>query len=56
MKGINDLATLKPELAAEWSKKNTLKPTEVSIGSHLTTEYTFTKTLFLMIATTTGTP
>ena len=34
MKGINDLATLKPELVAEWSKKNTLKPTEVSIGSH----------------------
>ncbi len=34
VKGINDLATLKPELVAEWSKKNTLKPTEVSIGSH----------------------
>ena len=34
VKGINDLATLKPELAVEWSKKNTLKPTEVSIGSH----------------------
>ena len=34
VKGINDLATLKPELAAEWSKKNILKPTEVSIGSH----------------------
>ena len=34
VKGINDLATLKPELAVEWSKKNILKPTEVSIGSH----------------------
>lgn len=32
--GINDLATLKPELAVEWSKKNTWKPTEVSVGSH----------------------
>ncbi|MFG6379111.1 MAG: zinc-ribbon domain-containing protein [Lachnospiraceae bacterium] len=29
--GINDLATLKPELAQEWSE---IKPTEVSIGSH----------------------
>jgi len=34
VKGINDLATLKPELAVEWSKKNRLKPTEFSIGSH----------------------
>ena len=34
VKGINDLATLKPELAVEWSKKNRLKPTEVSTGSH----------------------
>ena len=32
--GINDLATLKPELAQEWSDKNEIKPTEVSIGSH----------------------
>lgn len=34
VKGINDLATLKPELVKEWSDKNILKPTEVSIGSH----------------------
>lgn len=32
--GINDLNTLKPELASEWSEKNEIKPTEVSIGSH----------------------
>ncbi|MCI8550385.1 MAG: zinc-ribbon domain-containing protein [Lachnospiraceae bacterium] len=32
--GINDLATLKPELAQEWSDKNEIKPTEVSVGSH----------------------
>ena len=32
--GINDLATLKPELVKEWSDKNTLKPTEVTVGSH----------------------
>ena len=34
LEGINDLATLKPDLAAEWSKENTWKPTEVSVGSH----------------------
>lgn len=35
IEGVNDLATLKPELAAEWSSKNkTLKPTMVSVGSH----------------------
>ncbi len=35
VEGINDLATLKPELAAEWSSKNKmLKPTMVTIGSH----------------------
>lgn len=34
VEGINDLATLKPELAQEWSEKNEIKPTEVSIGSH----------------------
>lgn len=34
VEGINDLATLKPELAKEWSDKNILKPTEVSVGSH----------------------
>ena len=32
--GINDLNTLKPKLASEWSEKNEIKPTEVSIGSH----------------------
>ena len=32
---INDLATLKPELADEWSSKNDpLKPTMVTTGSH----------------------
>ena len=34
VEGINDLATLKPVLVKEWSDKNILKPTEVSIGSH----------------------
>ena len=29
IEGINDLATLKPLLAQEWSEKNKLKPTEV---------------------------
>ena len=32
--GINDLATLEPLLIKQWSKKNKIKPTEVSIGSH----------------------
>ena len=32
--GINDLASLKPELAQEWSEKNERKPTQVSPGSH----------------------
>ena len=32
--GINDLATLETLLAKQWSKKNKIKPTEVSIGSH----------------------
>ena len=32
--GINDLATLEPLLEKQWSKKNKIKPTEVSIGSH----------------------
>ena len=33
--GINDLTTLKPELAAEWSDKNKdLNPSMVSLGSH----------------------
>ena len=32
--GINDLATLEPLLAKQWSEKNKKKPTEVSIGSH----------------------
>ena len=30
--GINDLATLEPLLVKQWSKKNKIKPTEVSIG------------------------
>ena len=34
IEGINDLATLKPELVQEWSEKNEIKPTEISIGSH----------------------
>lgn len=35
VEGINDLVTLKPELAAEWSSKNNpLKPTMVTVGSH----------------------
>lgn len=34
IEGINDLATLKPLLAQEWSKKNELKPTEVPVASH----------------------
>lgn len=35
VEGINDLATLKPELASEWSSKNnTLKPTMVTIGTN----------------------
>lgn len=34
IEGINDLATLKPELMQEWSEKNEIKPTEVSVGSH----------------------
>ena len=32
--GINDLTTLEPLLVKQWSKKNKIKPTEVSIGSH----------------------
>ena len=35
IEGINDLASLKPELAKEWSDKNqSLKPTMVSVASH----------------------
>lgn len=34
VESINDLATLKPELVQEWSKKNKIKPTEVFSGSH----------------------
>lgn len=33
VKGVNDLATLYPTLALEWSEKNQLKPTEVTYGS-----------------------
>lgn len=32
--GLNDLATLRPDLLVEWSPKNVLKPTEVGVGSH----------------------
>lgn len=32
--GINDLNTICPSLAEEWSSKNKIKPTEVSAGSH----------------------
>ena len=32
--GINDLASLKPELLKEWSPKNTIQPTEIGVGSH----------------------
>ncbi len=32
--GINDLATLEPLLVKQWSKKNKIKPTGVSIVSH----------------------
>ena len=31
--GINDLATLEPLLVKQWSRKNKIKPIEVSIGS-----------------------
>lgn len=34
IEGINDLVTLKPLLAQEWSEKNKLKPTELSVASH----------------------
>lgn len=35
VEGINDLAMVKPELAAEWSRKNKdLKPTMLTVGSH----------------------
>ena len=35
LRGVNDLATLEPELASEWSDKNeSLKPTMVTAGSH----------------------
>ena len=35
VEGINDLLTLKPEIASEWSEKNgELKPTMVSVASH----------------------
>ncbi len=32
--GINDLQSLKPDIAEEWSSKNDLKPSEVTLGSH----------------------
>lgn len=30
--GINDLASLKPELLKEWSPKNTIQPTEIVLA------------------------
>lgn len=30
----NSLREVHPELVSEWSEKNKIKPTEVSIGSH----------------------
>ena len=30
----NSLSEVHPELVSEWSEKNKIKPTEVSIGSH----------------------
>lgn len=36
IQGINDLKTLRPDLAAEWDEwQNDMKPTEVGIGSNL---------------------
>lgn len=34
VEGINDLATLCPQLAKEWSQKNRMKATQVSVASH----------------------
>lgn len=34
IEGINDLATIEPAITQEWSEKNDIKPTEVSVGSH----------------------
>ena len=35
VEGINDLATLRPELAKQWSRKNgKFKPTMVTVASH----------------------
>jgi hypothetical protein len=31
--GVNDLATKRPDLVAEWSEKNTYSPSEVAYGS-----------------------
>lgn len=33
LRGYNDLATVTPELAKQWSPKNTVKPTEIPVGS-----------------------
>ena len=30
----NSLSVVHPELIVEWSKKNEIKPTEVTVGSH----------------------
>ena len=34
IEGINDLSTLKLELASEWSEENEIKPTEVYLSAH----------------------
>ena len=35
IEGINDLATLKPELAQDWSEKNEIKPTQRFPSAHI---------------------
>ena len=56
VEGINDLATLKPELARQWSKKNKLKPTQVSLGSHTETLKLLSKVFDVSINTLLGSP
>ena len=34
IEGINDLATTEPSIALEWSKKNRIKPTQITRGSN----------------------
>lgn len=35
LQGFNDLKTTHPELAAQWSNNNSLKPSEISVGTHI---------------------